>query len=102
MMVNGSTDFSYEADPGPFIVGEDEPQRPTILFRSDKQAITAGRWIGTVTALRDQGLDPLVEQFCVEVTDEDMADYWPVGNHQHINFRNDRPDSVTDCYWRPD
>jgi hypothetical protein len=99
---NGGFGWTYEADPAPFIVGPAEPQRPTIRFNTEEQLVSPGRWNGTITAYRGRRQAPLVEHFCVLVDQEDMADYAPVGPHGVIDFRNDIPNSRTDCYWRPD
>jgi hypothetical protein len=95
----GGFGWTYAADPAPFVVGHEEPQRPTIRFHTEQQSISPGRWTGTITAHREKGQDPLVERFCVLVDEADMADY---GQHDLIDFRSDIPDSRTDCYWRPD
>jgi hypothetical protein len=99
---NGGFGWTYAADPAPFIIGREEPQRPTIRFNAEDQLISPGRWAGTITAYRDRRHEPLVEHFCVLVDQEDMVDYAPIGPHGVIDFRNDIPNSRTDCYWRPD
>jgi hypothetical protein len=94
--------WTYEADPAPFVVGHQEPQRPTIRFNSEKQLIAPGRWTGTITADRGTGQDPLAEDFCVVVEEADMDDYAGLGPYGVIDFRNDVPGGPADCYWRPD
>jgi len=95
----GGFGWTYAADPGPFIVGAEEPQRPTIRFSALEQRISPGRWTGTITAARGPGQEALVERFYVVVSEANMSDYDPL---RIIDFRNDIPNSSTDCYWRPD
>ncbi len=97
---DGGFGWTYEADPGPFIVGPEEPQRPMIRFTTEEQQISPGRWMGTITAYREAGQEPLIQRFCVLVSQEDMLDYSE--QMSIIDFRNDIADSSTDCYWRPD
>ena len=99
---DGGFGWTYAADPGPFIVGHEEPQRPTIHFSADESSISPGRWGGTVTASRDPGQEDLVGHFCVLVSEDNMLDYGPLGPTGIIDFRNDIPNSPTNCYWRPD
>jgi hypothetical protein len=100
--VEGGFGWTYAADPAPFIVGAEEPQRPTIRFSSLERRISPGRWTATITATRGTGQEALVEHFCILVSDNDMRDYEPLDPSWIIDFRNDIPNSPTDCYWRPD
>jgi hypothetical protein len=88
------------ADPGPFIVGPDEPEQPILDFQATNGFISPGRWNEILTATRDDGLDPLVRRFCVEVTEASMADCGPPDPHGHIDFRSDIPGG-SGCYYRP-
>jgi len=96
----GLTNFTYAADPGPFIVGPDEPEQPILDFHATNGLISPGRWNGVLTATRDDGEDPLVRHFCVEVTEANMADYEPPDDHFYIDFRSDIPGG-SGCYSRP-
>jgi hypothetical protein len=97
---DGGFGWTYVADPGPFIVGPEEPQRPMIGFTTEEQQVSPGRWMGTITAYREAGQEPLIRRFCVLVSQEDMLDYGEQINI--IDFRSDIANSSTDCYWQPD
>jgi hypothetical protein len=99
---DGGFGWTYATDPAPFVVGHEEPQRPTIRFSAEEGLISPGRWSGTLTAYREAGQEPLVERFCVVVSEDDMLDYEPLGPQGIIHLRNDIPNAPTDCYWRPE
>jgi hypothetical protein len=95
----GGFGWTYASDPAPFIVGHQEPQRPTIRFIALDERISPGHWTGSITAARGPGQEALVERFCVVVSEANILDYTAFGI---IDFRNDIPNAPTDCYWRPD
>lgn len=66
----GDQNYQYLSDPLPIVVTQDKPASPLILFASDTQALSPGRWDATLTAIQNDA--EITERFCIKVNEADM------------------------------
>jgi hypothetical protein len=100
--VNGT----FVSDPTPIVVTQDKPQTPVLRFFAMPARLTVGRWKGTITAER-QGQSPLVSEFCLVISADNLSALIQTGVHSYVIMRNDQspqPSSspqTSNCYRAP-
>lgn len=72
--------YNFVADPRPLVVSQDEPQQPTLLFAARDTNLTPGRWRGVLTASREEGQNPLVGRFFLDLSTETLETINSLGN----------------------
>ncbi|MFB7982887.1 hypothetical protein [Streptomyces vinaceus] len=96
-------DLKHEpvSDPAPLVVGQNMPQQPVMHFVAAGWAFRPGRYEGTLTLTRASSRKPLIERFCLDITQKDLGQFRSGGQFRQIEFRNDVPPAAGrrgDCY----
>lgn len=98
--------YQKVSDPSPFIVSQNRPQQPVILFAATGGwKFEPGRYNGTLTFKRESTSAPLVRNFCLSIEKEDIP---LIEKNVYWSFRNDlpaknssSPSESKDCYSLP-
>ncbi|MFF1739449.1 hypothetical protein [Streptomyces mirabilis] len=97
----------WSSDPAPFLVSQDKPEQPSFDFLADNWMYRAGRYEGSLELLRSGDHPPLVESFCLIISEAAVNELKnPQPPNQTIRFfRNDLPKFASsgkssNCYRR--
>ncbi|MBB4986731.1 MULTISPECIES: hypothetical protein [Streptomyces] len=97
--------YSWTSDPAPFIVSQDKPQQPTLVFWADDWTFQPGQYEGSLQLSRSGNRGPLTEKFCLDVSKKAADEIHGAGQRQIFFFRDDLPrfhssGKSPDCYRR--
>lgn len=96
----GITQGKSLSDPTPIVVTQDNPKAPILRFLATPAFLEMGRWKGTLTVER-QGQTPLVSEFCIDISTNDVSTNMQFGSLNEFIMRNDQtPPSAQapNCY----
>ncbi|MFI7298572.1 hypothetical protein [Streptomyces sp. NPDC050121] len=97
--------YSWSSDPAPFIVSQDKPQQPTLVFWADNWRFEPGQYEGSLQLSRSGNHSPLVRKFCLTVSRRAVDEINGADQRQIFFFRDDLPkfhssNSSSSCYRR--
>ncbi|MFD5496071.1 hypothetical protein ACFWH4_25010 [Streptomyces sp. NPDC127091] len=97
--------YRWSADPAPFIVSQDNPQQPTILFQANGWSFQPGRYEGSLQLDRSADHHPLTKNFCLIISEKAAKEIRSgAGDRSIYFFRNDLPkfasSEYSGCYVR--
>ncbi|MBT2443327.1 hypothetical protein J7E93_25175 [Streptomyces sp. ISL-36] len=97
--------YSWSSDPAPFIVSQDKPQQPTLVFWADSWTFQPGQYEGSLQLSRSGNRDPLTNKFCLIVSKKAIDEIHGADQRQIFFFRDDLPkfhssNKSPDCYRR--
>ncbi|MFD9321088.1 hypothetical protein ACFWDQ_26045 [Streptomyces sp. NPDC060053] len=83
--------YTWSSDPAPFIISQDKPQQPTLVFWADNWTFQPGQYEGSLQLSRSANHDPLIEKFCVTVSKKAADELHGAEQRQIFFFRDDLP-----------
>ena len=97
--------YHWTSDPAPFVVSQDKPQQPTLVFFADNWTFQPGRYEGSLQLSRSETHSPLIKKFCLIVSKKAASEIHGAENRQIYFFRDDLPkfhssSKSPDCYRR--
>ncbi|WP_329460883.1 hypothetical protein [Streptomyces sp. NBC_01431] len=97
--------YHWTSDPAPFIVSQDKPQQPTLVFWANNWTFRPGQYEGSLQLSRSENHSPLVKTFCLIVSKKAADEVHGAEQRQIFFFRDDLPQfhsskKSPDCYRR--
>ncbi|MCC0094154.1 hypothetical protein K7B10_04980 [Streptomyces flavotricini] len=97
--------YNWTGDPAPFVVSQDKPQQPTLVFWADGWTFRPGRYEGSLRLTRSGNRSPLIEKFCLIVSKRAADEIRGAAERRIFFFRDDLPKfrlsgDSPDCYRR--
>ncbi|MFJ9729518.1 hypothetical protein ACIRP3_43015 [Streptomyces sp. NPDC101209] len=98
--------YRWSADPAPFLVSQDKPQQPTLLFQANGWSFQPGRYEGSLQLSRSGNRGPVVKNFCLIISKKAVDEIRGGAKREDIFYwRNDMPKALASskysgCYVR--
>ncbi|MFE1988280.1 hypothetical protein [Streptomyces mirabilis] len=83
--------YTWSSDPAPFIVSQDKPQQPTLVFWADNWTLQPGLYEGSLQLSRSENHSPLIKNFCLSVSKKAADELHGAEQRQIFFFRDDLP-----------
>jgi len=83
--------YRWTSDPAPFIVSQDKPQQPTLVFWADNWNLQPGQYEGSLQLSRSENHTPLTKKFCLIVSKKAADEIHGAEQRQIYFFRDDLP-----------
>ncbi|MEU0275163.1 hypothetical protein [Streptomyces sp. NPDC006307] len=83
--------YHWTSDPAPFIVSQDKPQQPTLVFWADNWTFQPGQYEGSLQLTRSENQAPLTKKFCLVVSKAAADEIRGADQRQIFFFRDDLP-----------
>ncbi|MCX4434494.1 hypothetical protein [Streptomyces mirabilis] len=83
--------YRWSSDPAPFIVSQDKPQQPTLVFWADNWTFQPGQYEGSLQMSRSENRSPLTEKFCLTVSKKAADEIHGADQRQIFFYRDDLP-----------
>jgi hypothetical protein len=82
--------YTWSSDPAPFVISQDKPQQPTLVFWADNWTFQPGQYEGSLQLSRS-GNRPLTKKFCLIVSKKAADEFHGAEQRQIFFFRDDLP-----------
>ncbi|MGR4878684.1 hypothetical protein ACIPUC_04500 [Streptomyces sp. LARHCF249] len=97
--------YHWTSDPAPFIVSQDKPQQPTLVFWTDNWTFQPGQYEGSLQLSRSEDRSSFTKKFCLIVSRKATDEIRGAEQRQIFFFRDDLPkfhssSKSPDCYRR--
>ncbi|MFG2941543.1 hypothetical protein [Streptomyces sp. NPDC048282] len=83
--------YHWMSDPAPFLVSQDKPQQPTLVFWADNWTFQPGRYEGSLQLSRSENKGLVTKKFCLIISKKAAGEIRNAEQRQIFFYRDDLP-----------
>ncbi|MGW0130119.1 hypothetical protein [Streptomyces sp. NPDC003299] len=83
--------YHWSSDPAPFVVSQDKPQQPTLVFWADNWTFQPGQYEGSLQLDRSENHSPVTKKFCLIISEKAANEIHGADQREIFFYRDDLP-----------